>query len=265
MIAPRPISRRSAFTLIELLVVIAVIAILAGLLLPALAKAKASARRIECLSRMKQWSLAFLSYTQDNEDWIPREGFHEGGDTFRNNWAQVQDRRSQNVWYNTLSNEVGRPPASSYVLPRDWAAFYERNSFFHCPSAPLPKDAGRSPMALFSIAMNSKLIESPLADPSVSTIKFSRIRMHGQTPLFLDNLLDGEKPVTESQARDFLGQPASYANRFAGVRHGRTGNLGFADGHAEPMAGNKVVETQGRNAGYAIEPPVDVIWEPDRP
>jgi prepilin-type N-terminal cleavage/methylation domain-containing protein/prepilin-type processing-associated H-X9-DG protein len=260
MIARRKLSPRSAFTLIELLVVIAVIAILAGLLLPALAKAKGSARKIECLTRMKQWSLAFRSYTQDNDDWIPREGFHLGGDTYRNNWPQVASPASQDVWYNALSDDVSRPPASSYALRP--AEFYERNSFFHCPSAPLPKDAARLPMALFSIAMNSKLIEAPLDDPTVSKIKFNRIQKPSQTPLFLDNLLEREKPVTEYQARDFLGQPAAHASRFAGVRHGRSGNLGFADGHAESMAGNRVVETQGRNAGYDIQPPVDVIWEP---
>ena len=71
------VHKHKAFTLIELLVVIAVIALLMGILMPALQRARKQARTVYCLSSLKQIGLAMQAYALDNDDFIPRAVDHE--------------------------------------------------------------------------------------------------------------------------------------------------------------------------------------------
>ena len=64
-----------AFTLIELLVVIAIIAILAAILFPVFAQAKAAAKRTACMSNMKQVGIGLYLYVQDADDALPMANY----------------------------------------------------------------------------------------------------------------------------------------------------------------------------------------------
>jgi len=109
---------RQAFTLIELLVVIAIIAILAALLLPALARAKARAKRIQCVSNLRQAGLGWRLWSNDQDGRFPWQVKTSEGGSF--------ERRNAWQHFVVASNEFASPtlltcPADSRKPAQHWA------------------------------------------------------------------------------------------------------------------------------------------------
>ena len=102
------------FTLIELLVVIAIIAILAAMLLPALKKARESARRTNCLSNLKTLN-TYAAYYQNDYDYCMPAQYHEMGEKTHSH--TLRSNRSTRLF--ATYHHLGRISASTWLALRD--------------------------------------------------------------------------------------------------------------------------------------------------
>jgi prepilin-type N-terminal cleavage/methylation domain-containing protein/prepilin-type processing-associated H-X9-DG protein len=242
---PRRVARTwqvIAFTLIELLVVIAVIAILATLLLPALAKAKEEGRCANCKSNLRQLTLCWEMYADDNQ-----------GVLAPNNWIDYVSAGGGGGFNQSVSwcNGDARMDTTTSNLQTGLLFPYNRSTgIYHCPSdvstivdasgSPLPQLRTRSYNMSQSVNGLGLYVDPVYVDGEAVDVmapcfeKLSQVTNPPPTRLFVF-IDENEGTLQDDQFGYPMVNGGYYGTWFdmPSNRHNQGGDLSFADGHVE--------------------------------
>jgi prepilin-type N-terminal cleavage/methylation domain-containing protein len=210
---------RSAFTLVELLVVIGIVALLISILLPSLARARAAARDVACLSNLKQIGAAFQIYSNEFKGVWPKPG--------------TPLTKSPRWWHKDFIYPIvyGHAPDSALL---DNNA-YLLGSVFECPAA---RESWSSQDAIeLSYGMSCRLndLQEDESTDGRGNFKFpNRVRSSSETALLIDD-------VAAWSGTNITATPAPSDNQLlrlqqASLRHNRKLNTLFVDYHASSIA-----------------------------
>jgi prepilin-type processing-associated H-X9-DG protein/prepilin-type N-terminal cleavage/methylation domain-containing protein len=216
----------SAFSLVELLVVVAVIAVLAGLLLPTLGRAKQSSLGTACMNHLRQLQLASLLYAGDHRDSLPPNSYSfVVGDT---NSPVITD----SSW---APGDVTRDTTTSNLMASVLFPYLKTVQVFRCPAdrttifsperghaIPRTRSYNLSVWLNCDLAWGSVKTVAEASRPSPSDV-FSYIDTH-------------ELDIVDATFGIEPNDGGLYADRWIDLpaeRHGRGANMAFVDGHVE--------------------------------
>ena len=217
------ISTRKAFTLIELLVVVAIIAILAGILLPALAKAKQQAYKIKCVNNMKQLGIIWQIYAGDYDDRLVINGSGTTILTWVGGSFESNPSDATNLYLLT-------DPKYSLFGP-----YLKSTNLYKCPADKGNTTLPKKP-SIRSYGMNPYVGWNDALYRNIPTPGFSVYKKLTQiTPISPASLFVFGDINPNSICRPFFGvymdHPAYY--HYPTINHSKAAVFNFADGHTE--------------------------------